>query len=379
MSDLTKQQGGKRWVEKPTNQSKKKRNNRMPNLEEESDDEAIHVPRRKFRFTGRGMLLTYPAWIDLEDLFKAIKPLFQSELVHFKGVHERGSTGHQHSHVVLYWKSKIEFRSAHKFDFFDLHPNIKKLPSKRAVDDADDYCEKDIVKGEDHIFEWDKEPEGEESVQSSGDLLRDIVNAESLWDAIEAAGIRPRSVNDVKLIREDKKRRTGTGTTYPESSWTRPITSPGWKVLIITGGTGLGKTQWAIAHFTRALVVSHPDDLKHFDSRLHDGIIFDDMGFKHLHREFIIHLCDWDLDRSIHCRHYCAYIPRHTRKIFTTNLPFEQLFPEDPSGAIMRRITAIIEIDEVLFSEATNEDEAVNFIVPEAPEYDSDASVDSLD
>lgn len=353
-----------------------------PNMSKAASKRPAHEvekERSNFRFNGQQMLLTYPVWLDLEEAHKFIEAIFSQPLKHFKGVHEIGATGHRHTHIVLQWKKKVEFRKADKLDFGPHHPNIKKLPNQQAVDDADDYLEKDIPEGEGHLFEWDAEPTGEEAVESTSNLHHDIVNAETLWDAIEAAGIKIRSVNDVKLLRDDKKRRLGIGTCFASGSWKRPITAGHWRVLVITGGTGLGKTQWAIAHYLRALIVSHMDDLKQFDPRIHDGIIFDDMSFKHLHREFLIHLTDWDLDRSIHCRHSCAFIPRHTRKIFTTNLPFEELFPEDPSGAIRRRITHIIEVDSPLFDEHVVVGDDVNFTAPAKVDYDTDASVDSLD
>jgi hypothetical protein len=99
-----------------------------------------------------------------------------------------------------------------------------------------------------------------------------------------------------------------------------------------------------VHQFECPLVVSHIDDLGDFDASRHDGIVFDDMSFAHLPREAVIHLVDWDLDRSIHIRYKRALIPARTRKIFTSNKTFYENFPADPSGAIRRRISRIIHV-----------------------------------
>lgn len=98
-----------------------------------------------------------------------------------------------------------------------------------------------------------------------------------------------------------------------------PITD--WsKSHILWGPPGIGKSEFALAHFKNALVVNTVEKLKSFDSTMHDAIIFDDMKFLHLPRESQIHLLDQTFDRDIHCRFSNATIPAHTKKIFTTNV-----------------------------------------------------------
>lgn len=106
---------------------------------------------------------------------------------------------------------------------------------------------------------------------------------------------------------------------------------------ILWGPSGVGKTQFAISHFKNPLIVSHADDLKRFDNT-YDGIVFDDMDFKHWPRTSQIHLVDKDLTRSINCRFTNATIPANTRKIFTTN-EFDGLIFDLSDNAIRRRVT----------------------------------------
>jgi len=92
------------------------------------------------------------------------------------------------------------------------------------------------------------------------------------------------------------------------------------KSVVLYGPAGIGKTEFARAHFKNPLEVTHVDDLKKFDAIEHDGILFDDCSFLHLHREAQIHLLDMTMTRSIHCRFENGVIPRGTKKIFTYNV-----------------------------------------------------------
>lgn len=107
---------------------------------------------------------------------------------------------------------------------------------------------------------------------------------------------------------------------------------------ILWGKAGIGKTQFALAHFKCALLISHIDALKTFDPARHDGIIFDDMAFTHLPKPGQIHLLDIDHPRDIHIRYGIARIPANTKKVFTTNVYEGEIF-DLSDDAILRRVT----------------------------------------
>ena len=110
---------------------------------------------------------------------------------------------------------------------------------------------------------------------------------------------------------------------------------------MVVGPPDTGKTQYALAHFNKPLFVSHMDDLSKFHYKVHDGIVFDDMDFKHLHRGAQIQLTDSDQNRSIHIRYGTARIPKRTKKIFTCNYPCFNMADE----AIARRVS-VTEVSE---------------------------------
>ncbi len=114
-----------------------------------------------------------------------------------------------------------------------------------------------------------------------------------------------------------------------------PITD--WsKSHVLYGDPGIGKTEFALAHFKRALFVTHMNDLAHLGD--HDGIIFDDMSFCHIPREACVQLVDMKQTRSIHIRYSTATIPRFTRKIFLTNALGGTIFTDQEHDAIQRRV-----------------------------------------
>lgn len=100
------------------------------------------------------------------------------------------------------------------------------------------------------------------------------------------------------------------------------------KAVLIIGPTGIGKTQFALSHFNSPILIRHIDDLALFSPNIHDGIVFDDMTFKHWPATSIIHLLDFDEGSSINIRYKVAYIPKGTRKIFCSNVP-SIFYPEN--------------------------------------------------
>lgn len=121
--------------------------------------------------------------------------------------------------------------------------------------------------------------------------------------------------------------------------------------LIITGATNLGKTQYALSHFTYPCLISHIDDLKKI-TPITDGLVFDDMNFNHWPPNSCIHLTDLELPRSINVKYGTATVPAKLHRIFTTNRPFNELFSKDCSllelQALQRRCH-IIYIENKLY------------------------------
>lgn len=120
------------------------------------------------------------------------------------------------------------------------------------------------------------------------------------------------------------------------------------KVNILYGGSGLGKTSYALSHFTNPLLIRHIDSLRQtFDPTLHDGLVFDEICTNRWPIPSIITLFDMDFDATVHCRYGIATIPAGFPRIFTIN-ELSDLIPPNLStsqhDAIYRRVvTRLIE------------------------------------
>lgn len=117
------------------------------------------------------------------------------------------------------------------------------------------------------------------------------------------------------------------------------------RLIILTGPSGIGKTQFALAHFNKPLMISHMDQLKQIETGEFDGVVFDDMSFFHMPREPRIHICDLAHDRAIHIRYDTALMPKFMPRILTTNKSYEEvMFKPDENHqdfAIKRRVKVI--------------------------------------
>lgn len=160
------------------------------------------------------------------------------------------------------------------------------------------------------------------------------------FDSIERAltTIRSRSVQSQNPAREL--------SSFPNA----PAVPEDWHNLFLSGGTGLGKTQFARALLPEATVVRHTDQLRNVD--FSKGVIFDDFGVSHWPAASVIHLLDWDEPSGINIKHGHVVIPRHTRKIFTYNSPLGDWVSKDATYEqveAMKRRVEVVEINRQLY------------------------------
>lgn len=121
---------------------------------------------------------------------------------------------------------------------------------------------------------------------------------------------------------------------------------------VFYGKPGIGKTQFAKAHFKHPLVVRNIEIAKnHFKDGYHDGLVLDDMNFGHWPREAVIHLTDFEEASELHCRNKNFFKPPGLPIIATTNVAGGNIFGEwFYDGAIQRRIQVYDLGDKSLFN-----------------------------
>ena len=300
-----------------------------------------------FRFTSNRVHLTYRSHISFPAIENVIENRCNKGIKHASYVHETSDqeNTYDHTHVLLWFSTKLDTRNERIFDCEDVHPHIKAIRTDIQWDNTWNYHEKNPV-----LLRPDPH---ENPRQQHTDLLQKIKRARTLYQACTNAGIEIRTVQDVKSIRGDKAIIEDIPPPFPLEKFNREEMITG-KSIIVHGTSGTGKTCYAMAHFKNPLVTSHIDDLKRFNAELHDGIIFDDMSFSHWPREACIHLLDYDFPRSINVKHSVVTIPAKTPKIFTHNYEDPMaIFPAEHRAdmALKRRVRHTIYVTGSLIAE----------------------------
>lgn len=312
------------------------------NLEEEEeiteDDVARDmVEKKKFRVQSKSFFLTYKTHIDKEKLCEflcGLKPKLVCE--RFIAAHETADEKNPyfHTHVYIKFSGKFDSEQCRIFDFPTeggaIHPNIK-IPYGTITKMLKYLAKEDPANI--HLL---KEAGG----AFIGNRVSDFTSEKELLCGIE---MKPTDVSGyLKAFHIMKTQEEKFTHQYPLENFSEPLMDWDFKCVFLQGSSGWGKTQWALWHFSNPLLVGHLDELRKFKKDVHDGIVFDDMSLKHLPRETVIQIVDWDEDRAIHGRNVNAHIPKHTKKIFVTNKNWDEYMPEDSFGAIRRRFSDII-------------------------------------
>lgn len=125
------------------------------------------------------------------------------------------------------------------------------------------------------------------------------------------------------------------------------------KTLFITGESGVGKTQYALALLQdkNPLTVTHIEKLKDFDQNIHESILYDDVDFSKMSREEVIRIIDNEFPRDIRYRYGFKTIPPGILKIITSNKEF---FTKYQNLEEIKRRIVTSKIEKKLFNKNIN-------------------------
>lgn len=303
-----------------------------------------------YRLRGRAHFFTWsqiPDDVTHQDVFTTLGDC--ASVQYAIVAREQHADGGYHFHAYVEWSRPIDRLGDGTVDIRGQHPNILAKRDRRSRRAAREYCKKDgnwQEKGETSILPGEEDAEETSLCEkatgcSSWSIWLDLAfksgipfaYAKAAWDATQTQSVTILDGHPDNGI-----------ITSPLLNWIR-YDETDTRALVLLGPTGLGKTTWGIRYAPRpALLVSHADDLRAFREGHHRSIIFDDMmfaadpnsGYKGWPRTSQIHLLDFHLTRSIHCRYVNARIPKGIFKIFTCNM-----FPFTEDPAIRRRIKVI--------------------------------------
>lgn len=261
---------------------------------------------RSFRFRSKYIHCTYKGHIDMNILAaKASEVACTSPgggVLRISIVHELGSETeagggdlrYPHTHMAVEWEKPLDKTNCRFMDVevpvdFEtsevVHPNIqtkKSMPwfqnlifeyhrGKKAQNGGGFKITPPVKLWQVGIDNWEKERE----------VMDMSVRAPTLVDACLLSGVTAKSVGDVVHLRNAVKKRSceealaccNMPWREPPQDWNRETHS-----LIVCGRSGIGKTNWAMAQFDAAYVISGLDDLKCVPQHA-TGLVFDDQEY----------------------------------------------------------------------------------------------------
>jgi len=283
----------------------------------------VDLPNPSFRISAKQFFITYPRCdLDVEDVLARLNQLAtmkERDIGRYVMATEKHQDEGKHIHVYLKSSRKLNVRNEYYFDLKKrngrgaFHPNIQ---SCRSPSKVMKYCMKDgkyitnidkLISPFDEAIELSKKRKISEAIE----LLQDKQARTMVlyYDRIVS------NLNSIAGMEDDLPRKSFSVflTNYFLEIWDKTRT------LILTGKSGFGKTCFMITLYNHPLLVSHLDNLKRYNSKFHDGIIYDDMSFLHIPRECQIHVVDFEMPRSINVKHTVVHIPPLTTKCITTN------------------------------------------------------------
>jgi len=289
-----------------------------------------------FRIQAKNFSITYPqADFSLEDglTYLRNKRFVDALPVHVIICSETHADGTLHRHAFVKYARKINLRNERFFDFGGRHPNIQATTNVNAwinyIKEDGSFLEwtSDAVAAQDHLFERARTMPEESYYEQARAERIPFGYAQHAWSTVN---------NDAERLtfHRDPNDEFNFAFNRPLSEFplARNLTN------VIVGPTGCGKTLFLCRHLEKPmLLISHIDDLKYLNPRVHKSILFDDMSFDHMPVTAQIHLCDRNLPRSIHRRYGTTLIPVSMQVAVSCNT---RPFVWDP--AIVRRCNTLI-------------------------------------
>lgn len=145
----------------------------------------------------------------------------------------------------------------------------------------------------------------------------------------------------------------GDKSRFKPEDFNRPLLKlPTKRTLVLIGPTGMGKTQFALAHFQHPLRVTNKQDWTRFKEGVTDGIVLDDVHFNTWQPNTILHTLDVENAVTQDVKYSSVRVPAGIPRIVCINSEAE-LFPEgiapEKKAAILRRLE-IVRITDPLFN-----------------------------
>lgn len=219
------------------------------------------------------------------------------------------------------------------------------------------YCTDESKRGGDTYFNGDVPQFSKSQNAWSNELYAEALAKGSFNGAmqyIEQTDLTTYILHHKKLFAYfENKFAQGDQSKFKPEDFNRPLYPiPEKRTLVFIGPTGMGKTQFALAHFKHPLRVTNKQDWIRFQEGVTDGIVLDDVHFNHWQPNTILHTVDVENAVTQDVKYSSVRIPAGVPRIICINSEAE-LYPEgiapEKKAAILRRLE-IVRISDPLFN-----------------------------
>lgn len=232
----------------------------------------------------------------------------------------------------------------------------ERLELTRDVDKAIKYCTKEEGRDSD-IISWGELPRKKKD--DTNKLLEDALKADTVVEALEAV-----EEKDAYFYMMHKKQLQnyfteklwkGDEALYKPEDFNIPLKKDFSKTLVFIGPTGIGKTQYALAHFKEPLHVRDKVDYARYTPRT-DGIVMDDINTAGWNPLTFLKLIEIETAVSQDIKYGSIRIEANTPRIICCNSE-ELLWPKEmapETKAACERRLKIYHLNEKLYGERSN-------------------------
>lgn len=303
-------------------------------------------------FNGFSAVIPYDKWTAFEEFLQQ-----QENLNYYIGQREVSEAGFDHVQLLIVVKVK---RALHVFikQFKTEEHCVKTEPTENIWKYAS-YCMKSYSSA-DEQFQFGNVPpkilnqadKKETTIEKFKTMLQFDTKEEAIDYVKEEMTDKYVLQNSAIMSFLQRQYATTTAAKYTIDQFNRqPEDIHSGKSFVFIGKAGIGKTQFALAHFKSPLLVSDRQDFGKLQTGTYDGIVIDDMNFNKWNACNLIHLLDQECDRTVNIKYGCVSIPAMLPRIITLN-SIDSFWPENmldaQKGAIDRRCV-IVNFDRQLF------------------------------
>lgn len=288
-----------------------------------------------------GVVIACPENISAEEVSDYVRPLTSmSSFGCIRGQVEKSARGFCHLQLALHLTNGMSLASI-----------SKKLESAEIVpiEDFSNYAKE-------YCLDVSKRLPGTEAVEI-GKAPKDTTD---FYMTLDQCSTREAAIaffnepqNARKRIRERQSIMTYIDSKFPNDVSAKKFSANDFQVpllnwrhcgvevdcWLLTGLSGIGKTQYALAHFEKPCVITQVNDWRNF-SDLTDGLVFDDISFSKWTFDKLLALFCSDKPVRQNVKFDSRQIPVGMKRIITCNSA-EQFWPRPTNTAEERQLMAL--------------------------------------